>query len=210
MENLITPAPPKSDGKLGEVHGQTSFRGSLLRLLRLKEFLFPPLHALSHLNPWSSFQSSKKIEKGNVIVEEDGHGIRRTYDSSLLKALIQTIWRRLLWALIFEASSSILFTTSSLVTKRLIAYIATSNAWSKASELERSSLVKPQSIGTGIALAIGLALMREAGSVVHSHYQGTAYTCGEWYLNLLFEGFGPHPCLLRHHYEICRYRSDRA
>lgn len=136
------------------------------------------------LNPWSRFQRSRKIEKGNVVIEEDELGIRRPYDSSLFWALIQTIWRRLLSALFFEASSSVLFTTSSLVTKRLIAYIATSHAWSKASELDRAELTRPKSVGTGIALAIGLALMQEAGSVLHSHYQGTAYTCGQCYWDL--------------------------
>ncbi|KAJ9090797.1 hypothetical protein QFC20_007824 [Naganishia adeliensis] len=184
MENVPTGDSPKRDNPPGRPHEDTCNEGSRSHLLRVMAIMTPALYALSRLNPWSSFQRSRKIEKGNVVIEEDELGVRRTYDSSLFWALIQTIWRRLLTALLFVASSSVLFTTSSLVTKRLIAYIATSHAWSKASELDRARLIRPKSVGTGIALAIGLALMQEAGSLLHSHYQGTAYTCGQCYWEL--------------------------
>lgn len=92
---------------------------------------------------------------------------------------MQTTWRRFLLATSLEASSAVLLITSSLVTKQVIAFISTSHTWTNANELGRIGLKKPQSIGTGIGLAIGLALMQEAASLFHNHSILQAYTSGK-------------------------------
>lgn len=158
----------------------SSVIGLQSRLIRFKCFLLAILSVLRRLNPWFNYRKSRKLSKGNVVTEEDEQGVKRSYDSSLFRALVLTIWRRLLFAGCLEACNSVLITTSSLVTKRLIAFISTSHAWSHADDLGRIGLKNPQSVGTGIGLAIGLALMQEAGSLFHNHYLSQAYTCGEW------------------------------
>jgi hypothetical protein len=150
-------------------------------LMRFKCFLLAILSVLRRLNPWSNYRKSRRLSKGNVVTEEDEKGVKRAYDSSLFRALVLTVWRRLLFAGCLEACNSVLITTSSLITKRLIAFISTSHAWSNGDELGRTGLKKPQSVGTGIGLAFGLALMQEAGSLFHNHYLSQAYTCGEWF-----------------------------
>ncbi|KAI5452228.1 hypothetical protein NCC49_000793 [Naganishia albida] len=148
------------------------------RMVQFKSFLLARFLVIRRLNPWSSYRKSRKLSHSNVVLEEDEHGVRRSYDSSLFRALVLTVWRRLLFAGSLEASNSILKTTSSLVTKRLISFIATSHAWSKAEGLDRIGAKAPPAIGTGIGLAIGLALMQEAGSLFNNHYLAQAYTCG--------------------------------
>lgn len=152
------------------------------RLLKIKTFLLGVLLVLHRLNPWCNFQKSRKLEKENVVVEEDEDGIKRTYDSSLFRALVKTIWRRLLFAMCLAACHSVVNTTSSLVTKRLIAFISTSHAWLNGNDDERVSLKSPQSVGAGIGLAFGLALLQEAGSLFQNHYLSQAVICGERYV----------------------------
>jgi hypothetical protein len=145
----------------------------------LRQRMVSAFRPLSRINPWNHMRISRRMERGNIVIEKDERGIERIYDSSLLKALVKTVQWRLLAALLLESSSTVLVTTSSLVTKRLIAYIATSHSWAQASALDRVGLTTPQPVGIGIALAIALALMQEIGSIAHSHYQATAYTCGK-------------------------------
>lgn len=110
----------------------------------------------------------------------DEGGQYRYYDSSLVIALLQTTWRPMLLAGCYKAVSVILDTTSSLLTKQLIAFITTSHAWAKASEEERASgrLKVPREIGHGIGLAVGLALMQEVALVCANHYHLKSFGCG--------------------------------
>jgi ATP-binding cassette subfamily C (CFTR/MRP) protein 1 len=121
--------------------------------------------------------------RGTFVKEMDEHGQQRYYDSSLLYALIQTTWRSLLVALCCRIFYSVLITTSSLLTKQLVDYIATSHTWATMSDVERESggMRKPQSIAYGIGLALGLALMQEAASVGNNHYLLRSQACGAYH-----------------------------
>ncbi|KAJ9097159.1 hypothetical protein QFC21_004828 [Naganishia friedmannii] len=135
---------------------------------------------LSRLNPWSTYREAARLEKGNKVIETDEQGKKRIYDSSLMKALIRSCWQRLLVAVACKACYSVLITTSSLVMKRLINYISASHHWAKANEGDREtlSLSKPESIGYGIGIAIGLASMQEVASLFENHYSAQSMTCG--------------------------------
>ncbi|KAJ9110598.1 hypothetical protein QFC22_006716, partial [Naganishia vaughanmartiniae] len=135
---------------------------------------------LSRLNPWSTYRKVARLEKGNKVLEIDEQGNKRLYDSSLMKALIHSCWKRLLFAVACKACYSVLITTSSLVTKRLIKYISTSHEWATANERDRQtlSLPPPRSIGYGIGIAIGLAAMQEVASLFENHYSAQSMTCG--------------------------------
>lgn len=140
-----------------------------------------PRRLLSRLNPWSRHRKDIKVAEGKLDYDVDEHGKRRYYDSSLAIALLQTTWRPLLIATAFKTGRSILDTTSSLVTKQLIAYITTSHVWEKASEGERvaGALTVPKQISHGVGLAVGLALMQEVASLCGNHYYLQSYECGE-------------------------------
>jgi hypothetical protein len=49
-----------------------------------------------------------------------------------------------------------------LVTKKLITYITEAHAWHVATEAERALMNAPRSVGYGIGVAFGLAIMQEA------------------------------------------------
>lgn len=142
---------------------------------------------VSSLNPWSRRGQDIKVSEGRLDYEVDEHGKTRYYDSSLAIALLQTTWRPLLIATAFKASRAILDTTSSLVTKQLIAYITESHAWGNASEDARvtGGIAAPRAISHGIGLAVGLALMQEVASLCGNHYYLQSYACGELPSNCL-------------------------
>lgn len=135
---------------------------------------------LSRANPWSTYRKLSKVDQGRLDAEPDAQGCLRYYDSSLVIALWNTTWKQLVLAILFKAGQSTLETTSSLVTKQLIAFITTNHAWDKLGEADRSAgAVKPPlSIGHGIALAIGLAVMQEVASLLGNHYYLQSFGCG--------------------------------
>ncbi len=59
-------------------------------------------------------------------------------------------------------AAGVLQSTSSLVTKKLISYISQAHAYHIATEAERALMAAPPSVGYGIGVAFGLALMQEA------------------------------------------------
>jgi hypothetical protein len=135
---------------------------------------------LSRFNPWSEIRKKEKVREGSMHYEMDEHGEYRYYDSSLVIALLQTTWRPMSLAICYKAARVVLDTTSSLVTKQLIAFITTSHAWSKATEEERASggLKPPKGISHGIGLAIGLAVMQEVALLCGNHFHLKSYGCG--------------------------------
>jgi ATP-binding cassette subfamily C (CFTR/MRP) protein 1 len=177
LQDLGPTGVAKDTFRLRSSEDETPLQVLGLKLPGLRQRMVSAFRLLSRINP--CVRISRRMERGDIVIEKDERGIERIYDSSLLKALVKTVQWRLLAALLLESSSTILFTTSSLLTKRLIAYIATSHSWAQASALDRVGLTTPQPVGIGIALAIALALMQEIGSIAHSHYQATAYTCGK-------------------------------
>lgn len=60
----------------------------------------------SGFNPLNHFKRAKKVANGSLIVEKDENGVERYYDSSLAVALLQTIWWKLLVALLFKVCGS--------------------------------------------------------------------------------------------------------
>ncbi|KAJ9097144.1 hypothetical protein QFC21_004813 [Naganishia friedmannii] len=124
------------------------------------------LLGLSRLNPWSTHRKMQKVSKGPLTIEVDENGTERLYDSSLYMGMFLTVRRPLIYALILRVCEAILNTTSSLVTKKLISYIASSHAWHGANDITRASLSKPASLGHGLGLAFGLALMQQTSSLM--------------------------------------------
>lgn len=142
-------------------------------MFRLRRWLRLVILVLFRLNPASLFlQGNADPNKRDVSRSE------KSYDSSLFKAMIHTTWKRMLLATLLAACGSVLATTSSLVTKKLIGYISISYAWSAADDLGRLELPRPNSIGVGISLAIGLALMRAISSACDNHSFFQSMTAG--------------------------------
>ncbi|KAJ9097158.1 hypothetical protein QFC21_004827 [Naganishia friedmannii] len=135
---------------------------------------------ITRVNPWAIYRKLAQVGRGKLDAEPDDQGHLRSYDSSLVMAIWKTTWKRLVLAMLFKAGQSTLETTSSLVTKQLIAFITTSHAWDKLGEPERASgTVKPPlSVGHGLGLAIGLAAMQEVASLLGNHYYLQSFGCG--------------------------------
>lgn len=129
---------------------------------------------LRWLSPIVNLVKGSKLEPRNLTCEVPEEGRRRYYDCSLLKALIHACWKRHLLSIALAASGSVLATTSSIVTKRLVAFIADSHAWGNA----RDGETQPPTLWHGFGLAIGLALMRESTSIVNNHSFFQSMTCG--------------------------------
>jgi hypothetical protein len=149
---------------------------------RLADQARPGLIALRRLSPFHTYIGWRREHRKNTVVETDESGTKRSYDSSLTKALLQTTWRRLLLATCLEAGSSILLTTSSIITKRLVSFISNSYEWTNATEIDRAELSRPSTLGKGIGLAFGLAAMLEVSSLLSNHSTLHSQTCGRFWL----------------------------
>ncbi|KAJ9111005.1 hypothetical protein QFC22_006650 [Naganishia vaughanmartiniae] len=103
----------------------------------------------------------QKVAQGSLVIELDENGTEQFYDSSLYMAMLLTVRRPFIFALVLRVCESVLDTTMSIVTKKLISHIASSYAWHNANDMARSSLSKPASLGHGLGLAIGLASMQQ-------------------------------------------------
>lgn len=172
LRNVISRQTVNSEGEGNSSEEATSTystfgkaKDSVGRAYRIVQRLNPASHL--HADRWYRRNCQKQRSEGS-------------YDSSLFKAMLHTTWKRMLLATLLAACGSILSTTSSLVTKKLISYISASHAWSKASEIDRSRLKHPDSAGAGIALATGLALMRAVSSACHNHSFFQSMTAGKY------------------------------
>lgn len=110
--------------------------------------------------------------------EKNGQRTQSQYDSSLLKAMLHTTYKRMLFAILLAVCGSILTTTSSLVTKRLVKHVSVSHEWAKAQDPDHMGLKRPASVGVGFALAIGLGMMKAVSSICDSHSFFQSMTTG--------------------------------
>lgn len=69
-------------------------------------------------------------------------------------------------------AAGLLQSTSSLVTKKLIAYITSAHSYHLATDAERALMTAPQSAGYGIGIAFALAIMQEAARFVKGGPRG--------------------------------------
>jgi len=125
--------------------------------------------------PFTAYKSAVKIAEGRYVLEEDETGKVKLYDQSLVIALIQTVKVRMLLAMACKLVASLLVQTSSLITRQLIIWITTKHSYAKLTAAEKT-LVSPPSIGKGVGLAIGLALMQEVASLCNNHYVSYYFT----------------------------------
>jgi len=119
--------------------------------------------------PFTGYKKAVKLAEGRYVLEEDETGKVKLYDQSLVIALIQTVKVRMLLAMACKLVASLLTQTSSLITRQLIIWITTKHSYAKLTAAEKA-LVTPPSIGKGVGLAIGLALMQEVASLCNNHY----------------------------------------
>jgi ATP-binding cassette, subfamily C (CFTR/MRP), member 1 len=78
--------------------------------------------------------------------------------------------------------ADVLKTTSPLVSKKILAYLAESFAWHRLSEQERQAagLAPPRGIGYGVGLAFALFVMQEASSLVCALFDGVFLRALTW------------------------------
>lgn len=122
--------------------------------------------------------ASYTMQQRAPYAEKNGQMTQSQYDSSLLKAMLHTTSKRMLFAILLAVCGSILATTSSLVTKRLVNHLSVSHDWAKAQESDRMGLKRPASIGVGFALAIGLGIMKAVSSICDGHSFFQSMTTG--------------------------------
>jgi hypothetical protein len=173
LGNVISRQTVNSDG---EDHSDEDDLSTLSPFEKMKQRMGRAYQAVQRLNPVPHlYRRQCRQRKSNPQATEG------SYDSSLFKAMLHATWKRMLLATLLAAFGAILSTTSSLVTKKLINYISVSHAWSKTDEVGRLSLKHPNSIGVGIALAIGLALMRAVSSAFDNHSFFQSMTAGRYF-----------------------------
>ncbi|KZT29932.1 multidrug resistance-associated ABC transporter [Neolentinus lepideus HHB14362 ss-1] len=102
------------------------------------------------------------------------------YDESLLKALNQTFFWRWWSAGILKLFSDTLNTTTPLVTKLLLTYLADAYAAHRLSPQQRAEfgLDHVRGLGYGIGLAFALFVMQEGSSLMQNHYYMRTMTVG--------------------------------
>lgn len=129
---------------------------------------------------WRSSRMHTKVNLEKLLVEVDEDGIERFYNASLPRALLQATWKPLLVALVLMACNSVINTTNSLVTKRVISHVTARHRWQEMSPNERSGQASepPSKTGDGIALAFGLALMQLASALTFNHSFARSRDCG--------------------------------
>lgn len=136
----------------------------------------------------------KDVEKGEVKEGEEesrdkkatgkrgakGKGKEKKYDQSLLKALNTTFFWRFWSGGILKLFSDTLNTTTPLVTKLLLAYLADAYAAYHIPPAERAAygLDHVRGIGYGMGLAVAIFVMQEASSLMSNHYYIRTMTTG--------------------------------
>ncbi|KAF7760155.1 hypothetical protein Agabi119p4_10831 [Agaricus bisporus var. burnettii] len=139
--------------------------------LKLKETESDP-SATAAPSPASSSQSSE-----NSRIKRR----RKTkYDKSLFKAIMQTFSTRIWLAGTLKLLSDTLKTTTPLLSKVLLTWLADSYIWVRATEQERAALglKQPHGIGYGVGLAFALFAMQEVSSLMNNHYMQISFTNG--------------------------------
>lgn len=131
-------------------------------------------------NEWRLRRKYTQVKLGKLFIEVDEKGVERFYDASLPRALLQATWKPLLVAVLLCACNSVINTTSSLVTKRVISHVSARHRWDSLSPNERLDQAdnSPSNIGEGIALAFGLALMQLASALTFNHSFARSMDCG--------------------------------
>ncbi|KAF9447357.1 multidrug resistance-associated ABC transporter [Macrolepiota fuliginosa MF-IS2] len=102
------------------------------------------------------------------------------YDESLFKAILKTFSFRLSLAGVLKLLSDTLKTTTPLLNKVLLTWLAESYAWFRTPEEQRAALgqKQPRGIGYGIGLAVALFVMQEVSSLMNNHYMQKSFTNG--------------------------------
>lgn len=134
----------------------------------------------SAFTEWRFRRKSIQVQLGKLLVEDDENGNKRFYDVSLVLALLRATWKPLSVAIVLCACNSVINTTSSLITKRIISHVSTHHGWEAMGPAERFSQAtkSPSKMGNGIALAFGLALMQLASALTFNHSFARSLDCG--------------------------------
>jgi hypothetical protein len=135
---------------------------------------------LAAFTEWRFRHKSTQVKSGKLLLADDENGKERFYDASLVMALLFATWNPLSVAILLLACNSVMNTTSSLITKRIITHVSTHHRWEALGPAERLSQAtkSPSKIGNGIALAFGLALMQLASALTFNHSFGRSLDCG--------------------------------
>lgn len=122
---------------------------------------------------WSWFQKKPKIFKtdsaGNI-----------KYDASLLKALHRTFFIRWWTAGILSLIANTLQTTTPLVNKVILTWLADAYVYYRLTDEQKAAGVikQPRGVGYGIGLAFALFAMQEISSLMTNHYMMTTMITG--------------------------------
>ncbi|KAG5635614.1 hypothetical protein H0H81_010632 [Sphagnurus paluster] len=94
------------------------------------------------------------------------------YDSSLFLALHTTFFKRIWVAGILHLFSDTLRTTTPLLSKVLLTWLANSYVYYRLTDEQKAAgiIQEPRGIGYGIGLAFGLFIMQQAASLVRSFF----------------------------------------
>jgi hypothetical protein len=138
------------------------------------------IRSFRFLGKESTPRRAAKGDQGKLLVQADKNGVDRYYDTSLTMALLWSTWKRLLFAIFLSACNSVLSTTSSLLTKRVILHVTERYDWAKIRDTDRMSkgLVAPRAVGYGLGLAFGLAAMQMASALFFNHSFAQSADCG--------------------------------
>ncbi|KDQ52618.1 hypothetical protein JAAARDRAFT_40221 [Jaapia argillacea MUCL 33604] len=113
--------------------------------------------------------SSRKSNKGEP-----------KYDSSLVKALHTTFFWRWWAGGIMNLIADTLRTTTPLISKLLLTWLADAYVYHRLTEQEAEAvgLEKPRGIGYGIGLGVALFVMQEVASLMTNHYMSSMMIIG--------------------------------
>lgn len=124
-------------------------------------------------------------KKGHIWFRRSKKPARKKpkYDGSLFKAIHQTFFYQIWFSGILKLISDTLKTTTPLLNKVILTWLTESYIYYRLSNDERSAAAaqgfkKPNGIGYGIGLAIGLFAMQEVASLMTNHYMQTSMAVG--------------------------------
>ncbi|KAJ7284389.1 multidrug resistance-associated ABC transporter [Mycena rebaudengoi] len=105
---------------------------------------------------------------------------KQQYDQSLFRAIHATFFYRIWSAGLLKLFADTLKTTTPLLNKVLLAWLVESYVVHHATDAQKASglLPKPQGIGYGIGLTVGLFAMQQVSSLMTNHSQQITMTFG--------------------------------
>ncbi|KAJ7459489.1 multidrug resistance-associated ABC transporter [Mycena galericulata] len=103
---------------------------------------------------------------------------KKKYDSSLFRAVHNTFFWRIWTGGLFKLLSDTLKTTTPLLTKVILTWLADSYVYYNATAEEKAFIPKPRGIGYGVGLAVALFVMQEVASLTANHSMQTMMTVG--------------------------------